>query len=86
MAGVSEREVLEHILDGSMKPTDIELSLLKDITNKFSEDLKIGQGGFGTVYKVKLTPQRKPSKLPAKGCIFRTFMYITTPDYYGATY
>ena len=81
-----EREVLEQILDGSTKPTDLPLSLLKDMTKRFSEQLKIGQGGFGTVYKVKLSPQRKPSKLPPKGCIYLFFSYIAAPDYYGATY
>ena len=60
MNGVDmEREVLEQILDGSRKPTDLPLSLLKDMTKSFSEQLKIGQGGFGTVYKVSLPPLEK---------------------------
>jgi len=44
--------VLEHILDGTMEPTNLPFELLKNITNNFSEEQKIGQGGFGSVYKV----------------------------------
>jgi serine/threonine protein kinase len=43
--------VLEHILDGTMEPTNLPFELLKNITNNFSEEQKIGQGGFGSVYK-----------------------------------
>ena len=49
-----DREVLERILDGREKPTNLSLALLKDITENFSEDREIGHGGFATVYKVKL--------------------------------
>jgi hypothetical protein len=45
-------DVLERIFDGSIKPRDIKLSTLERITGNFSEDQKIGEGGFGTVYKV----------------------------------
>lgn len=54
-----EHDLLEHILDGSMKPRDLPLSLLKNITGNFSEKRKIGEGGFGIVYRVNFTFQRK---------------------------
>nr|CAB3466555.1 unnamed protein product [Digitaria exilis] len=34
-----------------MDPTKLPLSLLKEITNNFSDDQQIGSGGFATVYK-----------------------------------
>lgn len=43
---------LEQILEGSMKPTDLPLETLREITNNFSTDRVIGRGGFATVYKV----------------------------------
>ncbi|VAI81505.1 unnamed protein product [Triticum turgidum subsp. durum] len=46
-----DREVLERILDGREKPTNLSLALLKDITENFSDDREIGHGGFATVYK-----------------------------------
>ncbi|XP_044435908.1 putative receptor-like protein kinase At4g00960 isoform X2 [Triticum aestivum] len=46
-----DHEVLEHILDGRENPTNLSLSLLKYITENFSEDREIGHGGFATVYK-----------------------------------
>ncbi|XP_066339283.1 G-type lectin S-receptor-like serine/threonine-protein kinase SRK [Miscanthus floridulus] len=39
------------LLDANQKPTDLPLSLLKTITNNFSEDRKIGSGGFAVVYE-----------------------------------
>lgn len=42
---------LERILDKVEDPTYLPLALLKDITKDFSEERKIGQGGFGEVYK-----------------------------------
>uniref|UniRef100_M8CTH2 Uncharacterized protein n=1 Tax=Aegilops tauschii TaxID=37682 RepID=M8CTH2_AEGTA len=47
-----DHEVLERILDGRENPTNLSLSLLKDITENFSEDREIGHGGFATVYKI----------------------------------
>ncbi|XP_048546562.1 cysteine-rich receptor-like protein kinase 26 isoform X3 [Triticum urartu] len=45
-----DHEVLERIIDGRQKPTDIPFLVLKDITNNFSDDREIGHGGFATVY------------------------------------
>ncbi|KAM0930388.1 hypothetical protein ACQ4PT_001091 [Festuca glaucescens] len=47
-----EDNILERILDGSMEPTDLPLETLRKITDNFSESRIIGEGGFGTVYKV----------------------------------
>ncbi|VAI55682.1 unnamed protein product [Triticum turgidum subsp. durum] len=44
--GVLERP----LLDASAEPTNVPLSLLKDITNGFSHDRKIGSGGFAVLY------------------------------------
>ena len=46
--GVLERP----LLDASAEPTNVPLSLLKDITNGFSHDRKIGSGGFAVLYMV----------------------------------
>jgi hypothetical protein len=40
------------LLDESAQPTNLPLSLLEDITNRFSLDQQIGSGGFAVVYKV----------------------------------
>ncbi|GJM95195.1 hypothetical protein PR202_ga11903 [Eleusine coracana subsp. coracana] len=46
------RDLLESmLLDASVEPTDMPLSLLKSITNNFSNDRQIGVGGFAVVYK-----------------------------------
>ncbi|CAL4988699.1 unnamed protein product [Urochloa decumbens] len=37
--------------DRNAGPTDLPLSLFKSITGNFSDDLEIGSGGFGVVYK-----------------------------------
>lgn len=48
-----KRDLLEKmLLDANAEPTDLPLSLLKSITNSFSEDQIIGTGGFAVVYKV----------------------------------
>ncbi|EMS65055.1 Putative coatomer subunit beta'-3 [Triticum urartu] len=47
-----EYDMLEHILEGKEKPTNLSFALLKKITDDFSEEREIGQGGFGTVYKI----------------------------------
>uniref|UniRef100_A0ACD5WKS8 Uncharacterized protein n=1 Tax=Avena sativa TaxID=4498 RepID=A0ACD5WKS8_AVESA len=46
-----EPDVLERILDGREKPTNLPLTLLKNITVNFSKEREIGHGGFATVYK-----------------------------------
>lgn len=49
------RLALEKALhDESVEPSFVPLSLLEDITGNFSEDAKIGRGGFATVYKGRL--------------------------------
>jgi hypothetical protein len=45
---------LECILDGSKKPSRLKLSVLSHITENFSDNRKIGEGGCGHVYKVKI--------------------------------
>ncbi|KAK3132092.1 hypothetical protein QOZ80_6AG0515650 [Eleusine coracana subsp. coracana] len=43
---------LERMIDDeNAEPIDLKLSLLEAITSNFSEDLKIGSGGFAAVYK-----------------------------------
>jgi hypothetical protein len=51
-----EQNILEQILDGTMEPTDLPLEILRKITDNFSRNRIIGEGGFGTVYKVISNP------------------------------
>ncbi|CAM0878794.1 unnamed protein product [Alopecurus aequalis] len=48
---MEDASVLERRLKGDEDPEDLPLELLQSITNDFSEDRKIGRGGFGAVYK-----------------------------------
>jgi len=60
--GMGDRDghdLLERILAGSEAPTNLPLATLESITDKFSEERKIGEGGFGVVYKVSLFSIRK---------------------------
>ncbi|XP_066391523.1 probable serine/threonine-protein kinase PBL25 [Miscanthus floridulus] len=45
------RDVLERIVDGSEKPSNLKFLLLQLITKFFSDELKLGHGGCGVVYK-----------------------------------
>jgi hypothetical protein len=52
---VHKHHELETMLyDESAEPRSLELSLLQDITNNFSDDHEIGRNRFGVVYKVCL--------------------------------
>ena len=49
-------DFLERMLfDETAEPTSVSLSLLESITNCFSDDQRIGSGGFAVVYKVCMT-------------------------------
>uniref|UniRef100_A0ACD5Z299 Uncharacterized protein n=1 Tax=Avena sativa TaxID=4498 RepID=A0ACD5Z299_AVESA len=51
-AASSAHDILKRILlDEEETPTVLPLSLLKEITNDFSQDREIGSGGFAVVYK-----------------------------------
>jgi len=67
--------VLERILTRSDRPRDLPLEILKSITADFSEDNKIGRGGFSDVYKVKLFSSRE--------CQHFTLLSVSEP-YWGA--
>lgn len=43
------------LLDPNAKPRDLQLSLLKAITDNFSDAWRIGSGGFSAVYMVRVT-------------------------------
>uniref|UniRef100_A0ACD6AAQ5 Uncharacterized protein n=1 Tax=Avena sativa TaxID=4498 RepID=A0ACD6AAQ5_AVESA len=45
------RNLMEKILSGLQKPTNLPLALLYEVIENFSEKRKIGVGGFGEVYK-----------------------------------
>ena len=47
------RNVLERVLAGDQNPTNLPLALLQNITENFSKERKIGEGGFGKVYMVR---------------------------------
>ncbi|PVH62947.1 hypothetical protein PAHAL_3G436500 [Panicum hallii] len=48
-----ELKVLECIVDGREDPSNLKLPLLELITKKFANELRIGNGGCGEVYKSK---------------------------------
>jgi hypothetical protein len=41
------------LLDETVEPKALPLSLLESITNGFSTDREIGRGGYAVVYKVR---------------------------------
>lgn len=51
----SRYEKLESMLhNGSSEPCNLPLEYLRNITNNFSDERLLGEGGFGKVYKVRL--------------------------------
>lgn len=44
---------LEDLYCSETTDKSMELSALRDITNKFSKETKIGKGGFAVVYRVR---------------------------------
>lgn len=40
--------------DVSAEPINVALAVLQNITMNFADERKIGKGGFGIVYKVKI--------------------------------
>lgn len=46
-----ELSVLERMVDGSRTPCPLQFSILKLITSNFLDQLKLGSGGCGEVYK-----------------------------------
>ena len=50
----SRHDKLESIFEGaSSEQRTLPLEYLRNITNDFSQELLLGEGGFGKVYKVK---------------------------------
>lgn len=49
-----EYNVLEDILARKENPKHLPFHILENITQYFSQEAKIGEGGFGDVYKVNL--------------------------------
>ena len=47
-----EFDFLESLLGGSESPRHLKLPFLQFITKNFSDELKIGSGGCGVIYKV----------------------------------
>ncbi|KAK1692134.1 hypothetical protein QYE76_008831 [Lolium multiflorum] len=50
-SGFDDSKILESILRGESSPHRIPFQCLKEITNNFSDEQVLGQGGFGVVYK-----------------------------------
>jgi hypothetical protein len=55
------------LLDPSAEPTTLPLSLLKAITNDFSDHRKIGSGGIADVYKVHVDIEDNPKSTHQRG-------------------
>ena len=59
--GEAELDALEHIVrDTSAEPMKLSLPLLKQITNDFSDESLIGDGGFPKVYLVRMIKLQSP--------------------------
>uniref|UniRef100_A0A8R7PM34 Protein kinase domain-containing protein n=2 Tax=Triticum urartu TaxID=4572 RepID=A0A8R7PM34_TRIUA len=50
-ASNAQSDLEQMLVDETIEPKALPLSLLKDITNDFSNDREIGRGGFAVVYK-----------------------------------
>jgi hypothetical protein len=50
----TQKDLLCTLLDKDSEPKSLTFALLSEITNGFSDELKIGSGGFAVVYKVQL--------------------------------
>jgi hypothetical protein len=48
-----ELNVLERILEGSERPSNLSYPLLQFITENFSVERRVGQNDFGEYFKVK---------------------------------
>lgn len=67
---ITTKSDLERILlDESMEAKPLSLSLLKCITNNFSDEHKIGYGGFAVVYKGRLEYGEVAVKKLSQNCI-----------------
>nr|CAB3490412.1 unnamed protein product [Digitaria exilis] len=74
MNGCTKHDVLERMMvDESVNPTDLPLSLLEYITNGFSDDVQIGEGGFAVVYKSHVITSK----------LFGSLGYLTPEVYCG---
>jgi len=49
-------DLKQGLLQSLEMPTYLPVTFMKEITNDFSPDRELGKSVFGTVYKVRLTP------------------------------
>ncbi|CAM0958932.1 unnamed protein product [Alopecurus aequalis] len=67
---------LEHILsDETAEPKPLSLSLLQEITDDFSDEQRIGIGGFAVVYKGKLPNRTVAVKRMSDACMDETVFH-----------
>lgn len=50
-----EVKVLEHILEGTRKPSNLSYGLLQFLTENFSLERMMGHNDFGEIFKVKIS-------------------------------
>jgi len=50
-ASTARKDLEQMLVDETVEPKALPLSLLEDITGRFSDDQEIGRGGFAVVYK-----------------------------------